>query len=99
MSYEVLYSRQFHGQMMELPDPVYDKVDHSIDVLSDNPGLLREYDPPYEAAAPPVDCRWYYVPGTSKVLYLAVDEGASLMRFLFIGDTREDPLHRFDNME
>ena len=99
MPCEVLYSQQFHGQMMELPDSVYDKVDHSIDVLSDNPGLLREYDPPYEAAVPPVDCRWYYVPGTSKVLYLAVDEEANLMRFLFIGDTREDPLHRFDNME
>ena len=37
---------------MELPDSVYDKVEHSIDVLVDNPGLLRDYDPPYDAAMP-----------------------------------------------
>lgn len=99
MSYEILYARQFHEQMMELPDSVYDKIDHSIEVLADNPGLLREYDPPYEAATPPVECKWYFVPGTYKVLYLAVDEETRRMLFLFIGDTREDPLHRFDNME
>ena len=84
---------------MELTGSVYGKVERSIDVLLDNPGLLRDYDPPYEAASPPVDCKWHYVPGTYKVLYLAVDEAASQMRFIFLGDTREDPLHRFDRME
>ena len=98
MPYEVLYSRQFNEQMMELPDSVYDKVDHSIGILADSPGLLRDYDPPYEAARPPVECKWYYVPGSCKVVYLAVDEDAGQMCFLFLGDTREDPLHRFDRM-
>jgi len=84
MTYQALYARQFHEQLMELPDSVYDKVEHSIDVLVDNPGLLRDYDPPYDAATPPVDCKWYYVPGTFKVLYLAADEAALQMR----------PLHR-----
>ena len=42
MPYEVLYARQFHEQMMELTDSVYDKIDHSIDVLASNPGLLRD---------------------------------------------------------
>jgi len=98
MPYEALYARQFHEQMMELPDSVYDKVDHSIDVLASNPGLLREYVPPYEAAVPPVECKWYFVPGSYKVVYLTIDEEAKQMRFLFLGDTREDPLHRFDRM-
>ena len=57
MTYRALYARQFHEQLMELPDSAYDKVEHSIDVLVDNPGLLRDYDPPYDAATPPVDCK------------------------------------------
>lgn len=99
MTYQALYARQFHEQLMELPDSVYDKVEHSIDVLLNNPGLLRDYDPPYEASLPPVECKWYYVPGTYKVAYMTVDEKALQMRFLFLGDTREDPLHRFDRMD
>ena len=98
MPYEVLYARQFNEQMMELPDSVYDKIDNSIDVLASNPGLLRDYGPPYEAAVPPVECKWYFVPGSYKVVYLTVDEEEGQMRFLFLGDTREDPLHRFDRM-
>ena len=88
MTYQAFYARQFHEQLMELPDSVYDKVEHSIDMLVDNPGLLRDYDPPYEAATPPVDCKWHYVPSTYKVLYLTVDEATLQMRFLFLGDTR-----------
>lgn len=98
MTYEVLYVRQFHEQMMELPDSLYDRIEHSIDALTENPGLLRDYDPPYEAAFPPVECKWYFVPNTSKILYLMLDDEAKRMVFLFLGDTREDPKHRFDNM-
>jgi hypothetical protein len=98
MAFQALYARQFHEQMMELPDAVYERVEHSVDLLIENPGLLRIYDPPYEASAPPVDCMWYYIPGTHKVAYLTIDENKGQMRFLFLGDTREDPLHRFDRM-
>lgn len=44
-AYEVIYARQFHEQLMELSDGVYDRVEHSVDVIADNPGLLRAYDP------------------------------------------------------
>lgn len=98
-AYEILYARQFHEQLMELSDSVYDRVEHSIDVIADNPGLLRTYDPPYEAAVPPIDLRWYYVPRTYKVIYLVLDDDERQMRMLFLGDTREDPLHRFDRMD
>ena len=84
---------------MELPDSVYGKIEHSIGVLADNPGLSRDYDPSYEAARPPVDCKWHFVSGTFKVIYFIVDEHAEQLRFLFIGDTREDPLHRFDHAD
>ena len=99
MTCEALYSAQFHGQLMGLPDSVYDRVEHSVDVLAGNPGLLRDYDPPYEAARPPAGCKWHHVPGTTKTLYLVHDEELGQLRFLFLGDTREDPLHRFDRME
>ena len=84
---------------MLLPDSVYDRIEHSVDVLLDSPGLLRDYDPPYDAALPPIDCKWYFVPGTCKVLYLTVDHKAQHLKFLFIGDTRQDPMRRFDDME
>ena len=99
MGYAAVYARQFHDQLMELPDPLYERIEHSVDVILDNPGLLREYDPPYEAAIPPVECKWYYVPNTYKVIYVTTDDAVGQMRFLFLGDTREDPLHRFDRMD
>ncbi len=97
--YQALYARQFHEQLMELPEPVYNKIEHSIDILLDNPDLLRDYNPPYEAAIPPAECKWYYVPSSYKVIYLTIDDTARSMRFLFLSDTREDPLHRFDHMD
>lgn len=98
MAFQVLYARQFHNQLMELPATVYERVEHSIDVLVENPGLLRAYDPPYESSAPPVECMWYYIPDTHKVVYLTIDEDAEQLRFLYLGDTREDPLYRLDRM-
>lgn len=98
MPYELFYAQQFHEQLMELPDSAYDKVEHSIGVLAYNRGLLREYRPPYEADYPPVECEWYFIPNSYKVLYVTVDDDVQQMRFLFISDTREDPRHRFDHM-
>ena len=98
MGYKALYSKQFHEQLMELSGSVYERAEHSIDVVLDEPGLLRDYGPSYDAAFPPVDCKWYLVPGSTKVLYLSIEYATRQMRFLYLGDTREDPLHRFDRM-
>ena len=65
-AYQALYARQFHEQLMELPESVYEKIEHSADILLDNPGLLRDYDPPYEATIPPVESSNYLL--TSKLL-------------------------------
>lgn len=53
-AWDVRYARQFGEQLAGLPDPVYDRVEASIDVIAANPGLARGYDPTYEAARPPV---------------------------------------------
>ena len=65
-AYQALYVRQFHEQLMELPESVYEKIEHSVDILLDNPGLLRDYDPPYEATILPVESYNYLL--TSKLL-------------------------------
>ncbi len=31
MSYTAVYARQFHDQLMELPDSLYERIEHSID--------------------------------------------------------------------
>ena len=97
--WNVSYARQFHDQLMALPNAIYDRVEASVDFLAANPGLARAYDPAYEAARPPVPCRCYPVPRTTKVIYLVADEGKRTLTMLFLGDAREDPRHRFDRME
>jgi hypothetical protein len=94
----VRYARQFHEQLMALGDTTYARVEASIDVLASNPGLARPYVPSYEAARPPVPCRCYPVPRTTKVIYLVEDETSLLLTMLFLGDAREDPMRRFDRM-
>lgn len=54
--------------------------------------MARIYDPPYEAAAPPVPCRRAIVPKTHCCLYYTVDEKERTLYFFKLGDTRENPL-------
>ena len=98
-AWDVRYARQFAEQLAELPDATYDRVESSVDVLASNPGFARRYDPQYEAARPPVPCRSYPVPRTTKVIYLVADERLHELSMLFLGDAREDPRRRFDRME
>ena len=99
MAYRVIYAEQFHNQLMELGDQDYERVEASIDVIAENPGLIRDYDPYYPAALPPIDLKWYYVPKTHKVIYLSVEEAEMTIRCYFLADTRMDPRHRFDGLE
>ena len=96
--WNVRYTRQFAEQLAELPDATYKRLEDSIDVLESNPSLSRRYDPQYEAARPPVPCRCYPVPRTTKVIYPMADETARELTMLFLGDAREDPRRRFDRM-
>lgn len=84
---------------MGLGDTTYGRVEASVDLLSSTPGLARPYDPAYEAARPPVPCRAYQVPRTTKVIYLVADEDVRVMTMLFLGDAREDPRRRFDRLD
>ncbi len=95
----VRYVRQFAEQPADLPDAIYERAEASVDVLEPNPGLARRYDPQYEAARPPVPCRSYSVPRTTKVIYLVADEAVRELTMLFLGDAREYPRRRFDRME
>lgn len=45
-AWDVRYTEQFDNQVMELPEPVYDRVEASVDVLATNPGLARDYATP-----------------------------------------------------
>lgn len=95
MSYRVVYSPRFYEQERALSDSVYERVEHSIDILTDNPGIAHDYLPSYDADLPPVDCKWHCVPGTGKIIYFAVDDDIQRMTCFLLGDTREDPRRRF----
>ena len=63
--------------------------------------MARIYDPPYDAATPPVSCRRAIVPKTNCCLYYVIDEAERTLYFLKLGDTRENPLKdwRFETHE
>ena len=84
---------------MGLTDYEYEHVEGSIDVIADNPGLARDYDPYYAAALPPLAFKWYYVPKTYRVVYLTIDELAKTIRCYYLADARMDPNQRFAGFE
>jgi|GEM_PF-1497406 hypothetical protein len=95
---EAVYSPLFLEDELALSDTVYDSVESSIDVLLDHPGLAADYDPLYDHDLPPTPCKRYYVPQTTKVIYLSIDEDKGRLNLLLLADARQDPRTTFSRM-
>ena len=54
----------------------YDRVDSYRTILASFPEVGAVYDPYYEAARPPMECRYITVRGTPFTLYYAMGERA-----------------------
>ena len=75
----------------------YDRVDSYRTILTSFPEVGAVYDPYYEAARPPMECRYVAVPGTPFTLYYAVDERAKTVSVFSIEHQRMNPRSLFSD--
>ncbi len=74
---------------------VYNHIDSYRHILSSFPEAGAVYDPYYEAARPPMECRYITVPGTPFTLYYTVNETDRAVDIFSIGHQRTDPRSTF----
>lgn len=74
--YKVRYARSVVEFMRDeiATRKAYERVDSYRRILSSFPEAGAVYDPYYETAKPPVECRYITVPGTPFTLYYAVND-------------------------
>ena len=72
---------------------VYVRIGTLLDFVAEHPYYGQEYDPYYESALPPVECRVFFCGKYSA--YYHVDENRRIITVLAIEDQRRNPLARF----
>ena len=75
----------------------FTRVDHDLDLLRSFPELGKKYDPVYDAARPPFDCRVLYC--EQYGIYYRVDDDSRRVVVFAIVDQRRNPKTRFDGYE
>ncbi|WP_165063122.1 hypothetical protein [Adlercreutzia sp. ZJ154] len=98
-SYSSIYAKSFNDALLVLPDVIYERIEHVVDLLENFPNLGRPYNPDYDAALPPIDCMQMFVNKTHCVLYYTIDERNKELVFFYLGDTRQNPLTIFDDID
>ena len=97
MAYTVLFA----DSVLEFIDEhvtserVFARIETYADLLAHYPYLGASYDPAYEAARPPVPCRYVPVPDTPFTLYYAVDDDAQVVNVFYLDYSAADPQRRF----
>ena len=92
--YEISMTDEALYAYVEIPSgDIYARIGTLIDFLALHPYYGEAYDPAYESAQPPVECRVFFC-GRYGVYY-HVDEEKRLVTVLAIEDQRRDPLARF----
>lgn len=89
--YQRALSPSFADSYASLHHAAHKRTESLLDLLQYFPYIGKNYDPPYEHAAPPLPCRRAVVPKTHCCLYYVVDEERRMLYFLRLGDTRQDP--------
>ncbi len=73
------------------------RIEKLIDFLALHPFYGERYDPSYEAAQPPIDCRVLFC--AHYGIYYHVNDRKRLITVLAIESQRKDPLTRFTALE
>lgn len=91
---KVIVTREALFQLANIPSNAdYDKVKKMMDVLGAIADAGSKYDPAYEAAKPPVECRVVYA-GHYGIYYTS-DPSPSPVVVFSIEDQRRNPEQRF----
>lgn len=79
----------------EVPsERVYARIGNLIDFLAEHPYFGEEYDPYYQAAFPPIDCRVFFCAHYGVCYHVDVEQRN--ISILAIEDHRKNPLSRFN---
>ena len=74
---------------------VLKRIEKYIRALAAFPEMGQRYVPDYEAARPPMLCRWIAIPSTPFTIYYHFSETARRIVVLSIEHPRSDPQERF----
>ena len=92
---EVIVSDEALVQLIAIPsNEDYARVMKTLRLLETIPCAWPVYDPAYEAARPPVECRVAYA-GHYGIYFEGADDPESPVRVFAIEDQRRDPERRF----
>ena len=92
-AYAIRVSPAARASLLALTDTAFQTVSARIDLLSTTPYLGGRYDPSYEAARPPFECRVTYAGAYG--LYYSVDEDAREVYLRYVENQRMNPARRF----
>ena len=91
--YDVRVSPAARKKLLTLPESSFKKIQKLISTLRGMPCVGTVYDPVYEAAKPPFECRVAYAGRYG--LYYTVHEDEGLLYIRFVEDQSMDPRLRF----
>lgn len=94
---EVIFANDVVSFLIEnIESPrVLARIEQQKGMLELFPEMGRAYQPEYEAAYPPMPCRWIAVPDTPFTLYYHFDEQAQKVVVFSIEHQRMNPMGRF----
>lgn len=100
MAYLVRLTEYAEGLLTEwiTSERVFEKVEHTADLLAQYPALGHAYDPRCAAAAPPFPCRCIAVSDTPFTLYYLIDGDAQTVTIISIEWSAGDPAKRFTGL-
>lgn len=94
---EIVFSNEastFLDEHIESPRALR-RIEKYIRALAAFPEMGQRYIPDYEAARPPMLCRWIAIPSTPFTIYYHFSEAAKRVVVLSIEHQRTDPQERF----
>lgn len=96
--YTVILTDEAFSSYVALPTArLFAHVDKDLGLLETLPYLGQAYDPAYDAARPPFECRVLYCEHYG--IYYRVNEEARTVTIFAIEDQRRNPLGRFASYE
>lgn len=95
MEYQVITPRYVADALLESSISVQSKYLDVASLLKATPELGRSYIPENGDDEPPVPCRFYPMPDTTKTIFYTVDHVAKIVSVFALIDQRRNPAYRF----
>lgn len=95
MTYDVIIARSVLDGLVKEAASLEEKFFHCVDLIGVFPDLGGPYVSQEGDDEPPVPCRRYPIPGTTKTIYYDIDHESRKVRIFGLIDQRRNPSYRF----